>query len=123
MASSYNVAVLTEMIAEATAKRGDQTRLAEAVGVEVQTVNKWVKGQTHPDPARWAAIEEHLGWPEGEIALRVMPALGTSTTHQLVVTLTEQVQALADRVADLERRALGRTARSGSRGTPPPPPV
>lgn len=115
MASSYNVAVLTEMIAEAVAGagRGAQTRLAETVGVEVQTVNKWVKGQTHPDPARWALIEGHFGWPEGEIALRVMPSLGAGSTHEVVMQLVDQVRALGDRVAALERRATPRTSRTG----------
>lgn len=37
---------------------GSQTRLAEAVGVRVQTVNKWVMGQTTPEYHRLGAIEE-----------------------------------------------------------------
>ena len=116
MALSYNVAVLTKMIGDEVERRGRgaQTRLAEAVGVEVQTVNKWVHGQTHPDPARWAAIEQALGWPEGSIALEVMPALGTDTTHDLLVKLVAQVEDLAGRVQALEARARPRASRAGS---------
>lgn len=117
MAVAYNVAVLTDMIrAEVDQRgRGAQTRLAEAIGVEVQTVNKWVHGQTHPDPARWAAIEEALGWPEGSIALKVMPALAEATTHELVLKLVDQVDDLARRLEALERR--GRPTRAARRGS------
>lgn len=105
MAPSYNVGVLTEMIqTEVTRRgRGAQTRLAEAVKVEVQTVNKWFKGQTHPDPARWAAIEQHFEWPAGEIAMRVMPNLADAPAAALLTDLARQVENLADRVARLER--------------------
>lgn len=117
MALAYNVAVLTEMIrAEVEQRgRGAQTRLAEAVGVEVQTVNKWVHGQTHPDPGRWASIEAALGWPEGAIALKVMPALGEASTHELVLSLVDQVEDLSRRIEALERR--GRSARASRSGS------
>lgn len=112
MALAYNVAVLTEMIHDEITRRGRgaQTRLAETLGVEVTTVNKWVHGQTHPDPARWAAIEEALGWPEGSIALKVMPALGEATTHELVLRLVDQVEGLSHRIEALERK--GRSTRA-----------
>lgn len=115
MAPAYNVAVLTEMLGEEVRRRGRgaQTRLAEAIGVEVQTVNKWVHGQTHPDPARWQAIEQALGWPAGSIALQVMPSLAIDSTHDLVLKLAEQVEGLADRVQALERRRP-RSGRAGS---------
>lgn len=115
MAQAYNVAVLTEMISSEVGRRGRgaQTDLAKAIGVEVQTVNKWVHGQTHPDPARWAAIEEALGWEPGTIALRVMPALGSDSTHVLVIQLAEQVEDLARRVQALEG-GRPRGAKAGS---------
>lgn len=52
-----------------TRGRGSQTRLAEAIGVTVQTVNKWAKEQTTPEPSRWPAIEAYFGWPTGTLEL------------------------------------------------------
>jgi hypothetical protein len=115
MALTYNVAVLTGMLSEEITRRGRgaQTRLAEAVGVPVQTINKWVHGQTHPDPARWELIEHHFEWEDGEIARRVMPALGSDSTYQVMLKLAEQVEALGRRVETLERRVTSRAARGG----------
>lgn len=39
---------------------GTQTSHAKALGVSVQTVNKWAKGHNVPDPSKWAAIERHF---------------------------------------------------------------
>jgi transcriptional regulator with XRE-family HTH domain len=116
MAPAYNVAVLTEMIGAEIERRGRgaQTDLAKAVGVEVQTVNKWVHGQTHPDPARWASIEEALGWPEGSIALQVMPSLDAAPLSVLLNDLAEQLEDLGRRVTALERSRRARAARPDS---------
>lgn len=66
--------MVTQLIKDGIDRRGhgSQTRLAEAVGVRVQTVNKWVKGQTVPDPDRWADIDRFFGWDEGSLALAAM---------------------------------------------------
>lgn len=70
MDSLYNPSVIQDLILEELRRRGRgaQTRLAEAVGVRVQTVNKWRFGQTTPEPDKWPLIEDHFGWPEGHIA-------------------------------------------------------
>lgn len=57
---------LTELRA-AVGQRGRQVALAKAVGVAPQTINKWVQGQTRPEPQSWRAIEDCLGWPSGRI--------------------------------------------------------
>jgi hypothetical protein len=45
--------------------------------VKVQTVNKWVKGQTKPEPWRWSDIERFFGLTDGYIAERV----GVTVVH------------------------------------------
>lgn len=52
--------------------RGTQSRLAEAVGVSPQTVNKWASGANDPDPERWPEIEEALGLESGAIERAAM---------------------------------------------------
>lgn len=116
MALSYKTDVLTKLIADAVTERGrgTQTRLAEAVGVEVQTVNKWVHGQTHPTPDRWAAIERFFGMEPGAIASLVVPRDGGATTAEQVQQLSDQVEHLTRRLIDLEttlREALKRATR------------
>jgi hypothetical protein len=66
---AYNQDVVLDLIADELSQRGRgaQTRLAEAVGVRVQTVNKWQKRQTCPEPDKWPAIEEHFGLNPGTI--------------------------------------------------------
>lgn len=92
--------------------RGAKARLAEAVGVEPQTVSKWVAGQTQPEMERWEAIEAHLGWERGEIVRHVMPVEGATTTIDLVNRLTAMVTDLAARVAALEAGVPGHQRRS-----------
>lgn len=103
MGLSYKTDVLTALIADCvTSKgRGAQTRLAEAVGVEVQTVNKWVHGQTHPTPDKWDAIEDFFELPRGEIASRVVPR-GATTTAEEVDRLNAVVVEMGERVAAME---------------------
>lgn len=114
MPPSYKVGVLTEMISGEVARRGRgaQTRLAEAAGVTVQTVNKWVQGQTHPESERWPSIEAHFGWDDGEIARRVLPALDGDSTLDIVIKLTDEVQRLVERMDRLEQTSP-RSGRSG----------
>lgn len=48
--------------------RGSKSRLARAVGVQPQTVTKWVSGETSPPPERWLAIEDALELPRFTLA-------------------------------------------------------
>lgn len=66
---SYNADMVAAMLTRRldALGRGSQTRLADAVGVRVQTVNKWVKGQTVPERDKWPLIEEHLHLSPGSI--------------------------------------------------------
>lgn len=73
MGAPYNPGVVTELIAAEIERRtqaegpGAQTRLAEALQVRVQTVNKWVKGQTTPEPRRLPEIEAALEMEPGTL--------------------------------------------------------
>lgn len=64
---AYNADVVLDVIAAELDRRGRgaQTRLAEAVGVKVQTVNKWKARQTCPEPDKWPAIDEHFKLGDG----------------------------------------------------------
>lgn len=66
---TYNHSMVNIVIAKELERqgRGSQTRLAEHVGVRVQTVNKWVQGQTSPERFRFHAIEEFFGWKENAL--------------------------------------------------------
>lgn len=115
MQGVYDEAALKALLGPAlrALPRGGQTALARAVGVEPQTVNKWAKEQTCPDPARWGAIEDFLGWEAEAIARQVIPALTSPLITTMIAELTDQVAKLTDRVAALERR-VPRAGRSGS---------
>lgn len=65
----YNVDMVLDVVVDNLRQRGRgaQTRLAEAVGVKVQTVNKWSKRQTCPEPDKWEAIEDHFGLERGTL--------------------------------------------------------
>ena len=113
MVAAYKSDMLTAMIRDelASRPRGAAARLAEATGVTPQTVTKWSKGEVTPEPERWPVIEAHFGWPDGEITRRVVPALGTDTTLDLIEKLSGNVLDLADRVAELERSQSRRVDR------------
>lgn len=62
----YKSDVVNEAIIEAVGRPGwNQARLAKALGVKPQTVNKWVKRQTKPEIGSWSKIEDALGLPQG----------------------------------------------------------
>jgi hypothetical protein len=90
--ASYNPDMVTKVIADAleSKPRGTQARLAKALGVGAQAVNKWVHGQGAPDPSRWAAIEDFLELEPGTLQL----AAGGPVTPKL--TRDEHVAALRD---------------------------
>lgn len=68
-------------VAEALAagNRGIQSRLAEHLGVAVQTVNKWSRRQTVPQPGSFGAIEAFFGWPPGTLLALHLLDVGASS--------------------------------------------
>lgn len=96
MGTAHDPTVLTQIIADRTRNRGAQTALAHQLGVKVQTVNKWVKGQTTPDPSRWPDIETALGLPDGHLAT----AVGLDTAPSAVDRL-DRLEARVDRLETL----------------------
>lgn len=121
MTPLYDTRVIRELIADAVEDggRGEQTRLAETVGVRVQTVNKWVKGQTSPEPRWWPAIEAHFGWPNGHIRRRSdtgmriiddMREIGASGDYNSrIPRLPPAAQRYIDEIIDEEERRMGHT--------------
>lgn len=96
MPQEYDLGMVCDVIAAEVRKRprGAQTRLAEALDVPQQTVNKWVKGLNAPEMARWGAIEVALELHPG--ALR--RAAGIADDSESAVGL------LVGRLNELERR-------------------
>lgn len=81
--SPYKADVIKEMVSQAilAGPRGIQTRLAEATGVNVQTVNKWAHQQTAPELHRWPAIESFFGWNPGTMVEKSGIHVGRSFLH------------------------------------------
>lgn len=104
---SYNAGMVTTIIREAIEAegRGAQSRVARDVGVAVQTVNKWVKGQVHPEPARWPRIEEALGLEPGTIEQR--SGSRPTAADDEVVALRREVAELRAKVEWLMGRSEG----------------
>lgn len=71
MGEAYTEGVAAAVIKEALARPGwSQARLARALHVRPQTVNKWVTGENTPPVPRWRVIEEALGIERGTIMRR-----------------------------------------------------
>lgn len=103
---AYNADVVLDLIADnlASRGRGSQTRLAEAVGVTVQTVNKWKARQTCPKPDRWPSIESHFGIEPGSLrrasGLPIIPATSPDVYERLT-RLEGAVAELRQMIVDL----------------------
>lgn len=70
---SYKTHVVNDAIIEAVGRPGwTQARLARALGIPAQTVNKWTQRHTTPDPKSWPAIEQALELPAGTFWALVM---------------------------------------------------
>lgn len=128
---AYNPDVVLDLLDEHLRQRGRgaQTRLAEAVGVRVQTVNKWSKRQTSPEPDKWPAIEDHFELPRGTIRRAVgwdaaAPDDEIAALRTDVRSLADAVQALTATVAtilqDLDRLDTGLDALQDGSGSAPP---
>lgn len=81
---------------------GSGVKLARAAGVTVQTVTKWRKGETTPEPSRWAVIELHLGMEPGTLAAE--SGYGLVADPGDLVTLWERMEELQARLDRLEGR-------------------
>ena len=106
---AYNADVVLDVIAAELDRRGRgaQTRLAEAVGVKVQTVNKWKSRQTCPEPDKWPAIDDHFELGDGY--LRSVSGLGpgpgaTSATEERFQALEKAVKAQQKVLRAIDRR-------------------
>jgi DNA-binding transcriptional regulator YdaS (Cro superfamily) len=105
------------MGAFASAPRGTQARVADALDLPPTTVNKWAKGYNLPEPHRWPEVERLLGLTDGALA----EAAGiTQPQESPVVALADllhrldaAVTRLEDRVQALERPADPRPAPRG----------
>lgn len=134
---------MRNVIAEALSAhgRGSQTRLATAIGVTPQTVNKWVHGQTAPEMERWGDIEVALELAPGTLRhaagldIRGImfdvtpphdaadPAADTMTAVlDAVRQLDASMQRLEGRIRALEQR-LDPTSRPPAPSTPAREPV
>ncbi len=53
----------SEVLAKHVEKHGEQTRLAEVLGVHSAMVSRWARGERRPDPKYRGALQEHLAIP------------------------------------------------------------
>lgn len=139
--SPYNADVIKQMVSEAikAGPRGIQTRLAEATGVNVQTVNKWAQQQTAPELHRWPTIESFFGWEPGtmveasgiqgrsllhlsDLHLQLPPDFVFNAGDQVIVVvvdrgepITKQLIAAAGAQRPGDRRASGKSLEPGRR--------
>lgn len=77
------------------APRGSQSRIADELGVRVQTVNKWAKGYNIPEPQHWRQLEQLLDLPAGTFAITPLGA-DTGPAPADVLELIRQVSARLD---------------------------
>ena len=103
--------LISKLVTDPT--RGTQTSHAKALGVSVQTVNKWAKGHNVPDPSKWAAIERHFELAPGSL-VEIAGFADVDDSLAARVTLLEiQVRAMA---VQLERLGVELDADDGLPG-------
>lgn len=88
------------------APRGTQTRIADALGVRVQTVNKWAKGYNLPEPQHLPQLEQLLRLKKGALQVAGAVAIRPDTSDigrltQLVADTVAEVRDLRAEVAQL----------------------
>jgi len=112
--SDYNSDVVNAVIAEAVKRPGwNQARLARALNVRPQTVNKWVKGENTPPHERWADIEGALGLTPRTFYRLVMGddaveklGLPKADEEMALAAVNERIDELSFRVRLLETRIV-----------------
>lgn len=97
----------TLVAALGSAPRGTQSRIADALGVRPQAVNKWAKGYNVPEPETWARLEPLLR----EMGLLEDPARSDppDTTSREELDVTQLVLGIAEeiRLLRVEFQRLG----------------
>lgn len=90
----------------AAADRGLQSRIADALGVRPQTVNKWAKGQNLPEPDTWKRLEPLLR-SEGLISDLPPPREVVTTNYdqaleaRLTLLISGMIEALGELRAEV----------------------
>jgi len=113
--------VLTEAFSRLP--RGEQSRIADALLIRAQTVNKWAKGYNVPEPERWAQLEELLHLEPGALAAAAgfTPPSPAFDIAELVAEVQRQGAAIARIEARLARRAEPRSGEAPTRSREPAP--
>lgn len=97
--------VVNALIVEALRRPGwNQARLARALQLRPQTVNKWVKGENTPPLERWASIEAALGIEPGTLmhhASEGLPPVPYRDASEEAAQLRKEVDALKKVVSQL----------------------
>ena len=85
-----SVAALSTQIGDARRAKGmTQQQLADAVGVDRKTVNRWENGRTHGLGANYAKLAQALGWPP-EQALKMVQGEPLVVRDELELALHTQ---------------------------------
>lgn len=71
-------------------KWGDQTRLAEYLGVEPQSVQQWCAGKTEPERDKIPGIAAYIGISEMELMFGKKPYKENDTTNNLTASQTTE---------------------------------
>jgi DNA-binding transcriptional regulator YdaS (Cro superfamily) len=95
--------VITRAIVEALHRPGwSQARLAKALAIRPQTVNKWAKGENVPPMSRWPAIEAALELAAGSFLQLVQGVVDLGQVVPTEASISDRLQALEDRFDRLE---------------------
>lgn len=126
--AAYQGSMVTKVIRDALNRDGwTQKRLADAMKVRPQTVNKWVSGENTPPYTKWRALEEALELDVGTI-LRAVELAGDDAQLGLLVreaseregnTFLNRLTKLEAEVAEVKEMVAQVLARPPRKGRAP----